>query len=152
VIEILPVSIGIGLAVSLFLSEALGMAGAGLVVPGYLALHATDPVSIIITLASGFAAFGLIRGLGSTIIIFGRRRTILMILAGYLIGMAARYFFGEMMSAQGEDIPVIGFIVPGLIAIWLDRRGVIESLSALITASVIVRLILILIYGVELNK
>jgi hypothetical protein len=75
-----------------------------------------------------------------------------MILAGYLIGMAARYFFGEMMSAQGEDIPVIGFIVPGLIAIWLDRRGVIESLSALITASVIVRLILILIYGVELNK
>jgi gamma-polyglutamate biosynthesis protein CapC len=150
-IEILPVSIGIGLAVSLFLSEALGMAGAGLVVPGYLALHATDPVSIIVTLASGFAAFGLIRGLGSTIIIFGRRRTILMILAGYLIGMASRYFFGEMMSTQGE-IPVIGFIVPGLIAIWLDRRGVVESLSALITASVIVRLILILIYGVELNK
>ena len=151
-IEILPVSIGIGLAISLFLSEALGMAGAGLVVPGYLALHATDPVSIAITLASGFAAFGLIRGLGSTIIIFGRRRTILMILAGYLIGMAARYFFGEMMSTQAEEVPVIGFIVPGLIAIWLDRRGVIESLSALITASVIVRLILILIYGVELNK
>ena len=151
-IEILPVSIGIGLAVSLFLSEALGMAGAGLVVPGYLALHATDPVSIIITLASGFAAFGLVRGLGSTIIIFGRRRTILMILAGYLIGMAARYFFGGMMGTQAEEIPVIGFIVPGLIAIWLDRRGVIESLSALVTASVIVRLILILIYGAELNK
>ena len=75
-----------------------------------------------------------------------------MILAGYLMGMAARFFFGEMTGGQGADYAVIGFIVPGLIAIWLDRRGVIESLSALITATVNVRLILILIYGAELNK
>jgi gamma-polyglutamate biosynthesis protein CapC len=151
-IELLPVSIGIGLAVSLFLSEMLGMAGAGLVVPGYLALHLTDPLSIAVTLASGFAAFGVVRALGSSVIIFGRRRTILMILAGYLIGMIARHFFGEVVGGPGSEYPVIGFIVPGLIAIWLDRRGVIESLCSLLTASVIVRLILVLLFGAELAK
>jgi gamma-polyglutamate biosynthesis protein CapC len=151
-IDLLPVSIGIGLAVSLFLSEILGMAGAGLVVPGYLALHLADPVSVLVTVACGFAAFGLVRTLGSAVIIFGRRRTILMILAGYLIGMAGRYFFGEIVGGKGGEYPVIGFIVPGLIAIWLDRRGVIESLCSLITASVIVRLILILIFGTGLGK
>jgi poly-gamma-glutamate biosynthesis protein PgsC/CapC len=149
-IELLPVSIGIGLAVSLVLSEALGMAGAGLVVPGYMALHLTDPVTVLITLAAGFAAYGLVRAIGSTVIIFGRRRTILMILAGYLTGVAARYLAGEAMGGE-EMYPVIGFIIPGLIAIWLDRRGVIESICSLLTASVIVRLILILIFGTGLN-
>jgi gamma-polyglutamate biosynthesis protein CapC len=94
-IELLPVSIGIGLAVSLFLAEALGMAGAGLVVPGYLALHLTNPLSVIVTLLAGFAAFGLVQALGSVIIIFGRRRTILMILAGYLTGSMPKSFLAK---------------------------------------------------------
>ncbi len=102
------------------------------------------------TLAAGFAAFGIVRAIGSTVIIFGRRRTILMILAGYLTGVAARYLAGEAMGGE-EMYPVIGFIIPGLIAIWLDRRGVIESICSLLTASVIVRLILILIFGAGLN-
>ncbi len=150
-IELLPASIGIGLAVSLFLSEILGMAGAGLVVPGYLALHLTDPVTVGLTLAAGFAAFGLVRALGTTMIIYGRRRTILMILAGYLTGMIARRLAGEAMGGD-EMYAVIGFIIPGLIAIWLDRRGVIESFCSLLTASVMVRLILILIFGTGLGK
>lgn len=149
-IEFLPVSVGIGLLVSLFLSEALGMAGAGLVVPGYLALNLTHPISVAVTLIAGFAAFGIVRALGSIVIIFGRRRTILMILAGYLTGMIAGHFIG---GEVGEDMyPVIGFIIPGLIAIWLDRRGIVESFCSLITAAIIVRLILILIYGVGINK
>jgi len=150
-IELLPVSIGVGLAVSLFLSEALGMAGAGLVVPGYLALHLTNPLSVAVTILAGFAAFGIVQALGSTMIIFGRRRTILMILAGYLTGMiAGRLVTG--VSGEEELYPVIGFIIPGLIAIWLDRRGVVESICSLLTASVVVRLVLILIFGVGINK
>lgn len=150
-IELLPVAIGIGLAVSLFLSEALGMAGAGLVVPGYLALHLAQPLTVIVTLVAGLAAFGIVQALGSTIIIFGRRRTILMILAGYLTGMIAGRLAGGIIGGE-EMYPVIGFIIPGLIAIWLDRRGVVESICSLITASVVVRLILILIFGIGINK
>lgn len=149
-IELLPISIGIGLVVSLFLSEALGMAGAGLVVPGYLALSLNNPMSVIITLTSGFVAFGIVRVLGSAMIIYGRRRTILMILAGYLTGMAARHLIGITFETQ-STYTLIGFIIPGLIAIWLDRRGLIESLCSLITAAVIVRLVLILIFGSRLN-
>jgi hypothetical protein len=49
------------------------------------------------------------------------------------------------------ELQVIGFIIPGLIAIWLDRQGVVETLSALITASIVVRLILIIVVGTEVN-
>lgn len=150
-IELLPVSIGIGLVASLFLSEAVGMAGAGLVVPGYLALHLREPLAVIVTLVCGFAAFGLVRAIGTTVIVYGRRRNILMILAGYLMGMVARRMVGEL-AGGAEMYPVIGFIIPGLIAIWLDRRGVIESFCSLITASVVVRLVLILIFGAGINR
>jgi hypothetical protein len=74
-----------------------------------------------------------------------------MIIAGYLTGMLARNLGGEVLILD-EMYPVIGFIIPGLIAIWLDRRGVIESLCSLLTASVMVRLILILIYGGAVNQ
>jgi hypothetical protein len=46
---------------------------------------------------------------------------------------------------------VIGYIVPGLIAIWLDRQGVVPTLAALVTSAVVVRLILILAVPEELQ-
>ncbi len=122
-----------------------------MVVPGYLALHLRDPWTVIVTLLCGFAAFGLVKAIGTVVILYGRRRNIFMILAGYLTGMTARSLAGGLV-AGGEMYAVIGFIIPGLIAIWLDRRGVVESLCSLITASVMVRLILILIFGAGLNR
>jgi poly-gamma-glutamate biosynthesis protein PgsC/CapC len=102
---------------------------------------------MVITLVAGFAAFGLVRALGSVIIIFGRRRTVFMILAGYLMGMLARYFLEGYGSMDAIEHKVVGYIIPGLIAVWLDRRGIVESFCSLLTASVVVRLILILIFG-----
>ena len=56
---------------------------------------------------------------------------------------------GYSATPDGDAVQVIGYIIPGLIAIWLDRQGVIETLAAMITASVVVRLILILVVGME---
>jgi hypothetical protein len=46
---------------------------------------------------------------------------------------------------------VIGYIVPGLIAIWLDRQGVVPTLGALFTSAVVVRLLLILVVPEEVR-
>lgn len=149
--DLLSISVGLGLGVGLLLSEFFGIAGGGLVVPGYLALHLTKPLTVAVTLAAGFAAFAVVRSLGSIVIIFGRRRTVLMILVGYLMGMLARYFLGLYGGPSPDsEHKVIGYIIPGLIAVWLDRRGVIESFCSLITASAVVRLILVLIFGSRL--
>lgn len=145
--EFLPVSIGIGLAISLMFSEMFGLAAGGMVVPGYIALHLTDPAAVLLTLGAGLLTFIVVRLLGSLAIIYGRRRTVLMILIGYLIGGAVRYLLGRM--GTDAEYAVIGYIIPGLIAIWLDRQGVIETFSSLVTASVVVRLVLIVALGPE---
>jgi gamma-polyglutamate biosynthesis protein CapC len=148
--ELLPVSVGIGLGVGFLLSEFFGLTSVGLVVPGYIALHLTDPLTILLTLASAFSAFALIQALSSFMILYGRRRIVLLVLAGYLMGMVGRFLVDAISNHADAEFFVIGFIIPGLIAIWFDRRGVLESCCSLIISSVIVRLILVVLLGSEL--
>ncbi len=149
-IELLPLSVGIGLAISLLFSEVFGLAAGGMIVPGYVALHLTQPLDVILTIAAGFATWAIVQALSSFVIVFGRRRTVLMILVGYLVGMLVRWS-GGAFTHGAVDLQVIGFIIPGLIGLWLDRQGLVETVAALITASVVVRLILILVLGGELR-
>lgn len=152
-IELLPLSIGIGLVISLLFSEVFGITAGGMVVPGYIALHLANPMNVVLTLAVAFITFAIVHLLSSIIIVYGRRRTVLMILVGYLVGAVFRSFAGGDVGAFTEvDFTVIGYIIPGLIAIWMDRQGTVETLSSLLTASVVVRLVLILIIGSELQS
>jgi poly-gamma-glutamate biosynthesis protein PgsC/CapC len=148
--ELLTLSVGIGLAVSLLFTEMFGIASGGMIVPGYIALNLTRPLDVALTLGAGLVTFAVIHALSSFVILYGRRRTVLMILVGYLAGMAVRWVTAGVVPVDTE-LRVIGFIIPGLIAIWLDRQGIVETLSALITASVVVRLILIIVVGTEVD-
>jgi poly-gamma-glutamate biosynthesis protein PgsC/CapC len=151
VIELLPLSVGIGLVISLLFAETFGLAAGGMIVPGYVALRLTHPLDVVATVAAGLATWAIVRGVSSFAIVFGRRRTVLMILVGYLVGMLVRWS-GDAFGHQSFELEVIGFIIPGLIALWLDRQGIVETIAALVTASVVVRLILVLVVGAELVR
>lgn len=157
--ELLPVSIGLGLAVSLLFSELFGLAAGGMVVPGYIALHLGRPLDVATTIAAGIAAYAIVHTLSLSAIIYGKRRTVIMILVGFILAMtigthgptAGTAIEHAARAPGGIDLNVIGFIIPGLIAIWIDRQGLIETISVLLTASVVVRLLLVLFFGLELT-
>ncbi len=147
--ELLPLSVGIGLAIGLLFTEMFGIAAGGMIVPGYLALHLRRPVDVALTVGAGLATFLVGRAVASFVILYGRRRTVLMIVLGYIAGMLVRWATNGV-AVEGSELEVVGYIIPGLIAIWLDRQGVVETLAALVTASVVVRLLLVLVVGTEL--
>lgn len=156
-IDLLPVSIGIGLVVSLLFSELFGLAAGGMVVPGYIALSLDEPIHIVVTLGAALVTFAIVHSLSTIVIIYGKRRTVLMILVGYLIGiilgsipLASLQGIQGLENISASDLSVIGYIIPGLIAIWIDRQGLVETLAVLLTAAVVIRLILILLLGTEL--
>jgi gamma-polyglutamate biosynthesis protein CapC len=161
-VDLLSASIGIGLAVSLLFSEMFGLAAGGMVVPGYIALYLNRPIDVILTLLAALAAYFAVRSLSTFIIVYGKRRTVLMIIVGYLVrGLFALIPFyasdpliniSQQISNAPGDFAVIGYVIPGLIAIWMDRQGVWETLAALITSAVVVRLALMLVFGLELQK
>ncbi len=147
-------SIGLGLVVSLVFSEILGLAAGGLVVPGYIALYMDQPLRIMGTVLASLVTYGFIRLVGRFVLLYGRRTMVFSVLAGFLFGYLTRYIlvFNETMQL-GVDTSVIqsiGYIIPGLIAYWMMRQGVVETLCTMIMASFIVRLALVTAYGGKL--
>lgn len=160
---LLTLSIGIGLIVALVLGEVFGTCAGGLVVPGYLALFLVRPVDIALTLAVAWVTYSLVRVLASVMIVYGRRRTVLTILIGFLIGSVVNQWIGlgilssvndpsALASSRALELSSIGFIIPGLIATWMDREGTVETVSGLLTSAVITRLILILIVPAAVQR
>jgi poly-gamma-glutamate biosynthesis protein PgsC/CapC len=149
--DVLPIAIGVGLLVSVLMSELLGVASAGMVVPGYVALFWTSPPHLLSTAVAALATYGALRLASRFVILFGRRRTALAILLGYLAGAAGAALIARFGVAAGlGDAGVVGYIIPGLIAIWMDRQGVFETLFSLTVCSAIVRLLLLALVGAEL--
>jgi poly-gamma-glutamate biosynthesis protein PgsC/CapC len=146
--ETLALSVGIGLVVSLLFSELFGLASGGLIVPGYIALYMLHPWQLLATLSVAIATYGVVRLLSTFLIVYGRRRTALMILIGYVLGMLVR----QTPWLGPQEFTVIGFVIPGLVAAWMDRQGVLQTLSSLVLCSVVVRLILVLAVGMELGS
>jgi len=137
-----------GLVVSLLFSEIFGLAPGGIIVPGYLAMYIGQPWAIAITLVVAYVTYFIVYVLSTVTIIYGRRRTVMMLLTGFLVGWLVRAGVEvELAQAAAYDAAVIGYIIPGLIAIWIDRQGVIETFASSITASVVTRLCMILATG-----
>ena len=132
------VTIGLGIALSLILSETLGVTAGGVIVPGYIAMHLHNPDQIIMTFIASIIVIILIRMLGKFVFIYGKRRLVLTLLLGFIIGYISRnYFYSPIDSFSYE---VIGNIIPGLIASWMDRQGIVRTISAVIITSVLVKL------------
>lgn len=147
--EIVVLSIAIGIVVSLLFTEVYGLAAGGVVVPGYVALYLHQPYAIILTLGVAVVTFALVRVMSTFIILYGRRRTSLTILLGFALG-AWLFRFGLEPASLGierADLTVIGYIIPGLLAIWFDRQGVIQTAASLAVAATLVRLLLLLLVG-----
>ena len=142
------ISLAIGLLVSLAITEVFGMTAGGMIVPGYFALSVGRPLDLLVTLFVALATFGVIRFLGQHMIVYGRRRIVLALLFGFLIGAAVRTVH-SFSCPEANYFCVIGFIIPGLIALWFDRQGVMGTLGSLTTCTVLVRLSLIVL-GMEL--
>jgi poly-gamma-glutamate biosynthesis protein PgsC/CapC len=144
-------AIGLGLVVSLFFTEILGLAAGGLVVPGYIALYLNQPLRIAATVLAALVTFGAVKLLGRVMLLYGRRTMVFCVLAGFLFGYLTRYLlvFNDTM-ALGVDARVlqsIGYIIPGLMAYWMLRQGIVETLCTMITAAFIVRVALVVAHG-----
>ena len=144
-------AIGLGLVVSLVFTEILGLAAGGLVVPGYIALYLDQPLRVLSTVLAALVTFASVRLLSRVILLYGPRTTVFCVLAGFLFGSLTRYLlvFNEVahLGVDAMWLTSIGYIIPGLIAYWMMRQGVVETLCTMFMAAFIVRLALVVAHG-----
>ncbi len=146
--EWIAVSIGIGLLVSLLFTEAFGLSVGGMIVPGYLALYRDRPLTILLTLVAALATWGCVHAINHWAILFGRRRVVITMVIGFAIAALMRSVTVPIESTATDSpmsgMTVVGFVIPGLIALWIGRTGLVQTISPLIVATALVRLVLIL--------
>ena len=129
--------IGIGMVLSLFLTETLGVTAGGIIVPGYIAMNLESPERLIITFGISIITFLIIKSLSQFIMVYGKRRLVFALLIGFLLGYLTRSENNLVSSLKELDFVVIGNIIPGLIANWMDRQGVLRTIcTVLITAGI----------------
>lgn len=142
-------AVGLGVIISLIFSEMLGASAGGIVVPGYIALYLDKPLQILGTLAVSLLTWGIIRIIGMFTLLFGKRRMVLSILIGFILGWASRNLIFHNVTIYDLQMQSIGYIVPGLIANWFERQGFLKTLSTMMIAAVLVRLILMVVFAGE---
>ena len=144
--------IGIGMVLSLFLTETLGVTAGGIIVPGYIAMNLENPERLVITFGVSIITFLLIKLLSQYIMVYGKRRLVLALLIGFLLGYLSR---SENMITAGlgtTEFMVIGNIIPGLIANWMDRQGVLRTISTVLITAGITKLCIMTISMLQISS
>jgi gamma-polyglutamate biosynthesis protein CapC len=139
---VIELAIGLGLTLSLLLSELVGLSSAGLVVPGYLALYLDQPARLAATLLVALATWAVVKfGFARLVVLYGRRRFGVTILTGFLLNAALdRLLFALPPEVAG--LRAVGYIVPGLIANTALQQGVAVTVGLTFLVAAAVRLIL----------
>ena len=110
---------------------------------GYIALYLHEPFNVLITFSIAILVVLIIKGLSKYMFIYGKRRLVLSVLLGFLFGYISKN--NLHITFDGVDISSIGNIIPGLIASWMDRQGIVKTISVIVIVAVIVRLSIMLI-------
>jgi gamma-polyglutamate biosynthesis protein CapC len=143
----IELTIGLGVVISLLFHEVFGAAAGGIVVPGYIALHLNEPMRLLGTFVVAFFAYLGIRLISRFLFIYGRRRMVLAILLGFIFGYISRQIIAYEVLSADVRLEAIGYIIPGLIANWFERQGVIKTVATMLIAAPLVRILVILFTG-----
>ena len=120
----------IGLVLALLWAEITDISPGGIIVPGYFALYLDRPLRAAASLAVALLTLAIYRFLARRLILFGRRRFVLMVLVGAVLSQAWLLVLPRLFAAPVE-LRVIGWVIPGILASSLARQKVLPTLASL---------------------
>jgi poly-gamma-glutamate biosynthesis protein PgsC/CapC len=139
---VVELAIGLGLTLSLILSELVGLSSAGLVAPGYLALYLDQPARLAATFLVALGTWAAVKfGFARLVVLYGRRRFGITVLTGFLLNAALDHLL-FVLPPEAAGLRAIGYIVPGLIANTALQQGVAPTVGLTLLVAAAVRLIL----------
>lgn len=134
-------AIGLSIILGFLSTELLGLFTGGLISAGYLAVYVEQPYRILSTLALALVVYGLTLLIGRAVILYGRRRFMLTVILGILLGWlyeSQAYY----LSGISQDLRVIGYIIPGLLANDMCKQGIWRTVLMVLVCTLLIRLIL----------
>ena len=145
---LIQIAIGLGVVISLILTETLGVTAGGIIVPGYIGYNMSNPLDVVLTFFISIIIVLMLKIMSDYMLIYGKRRLVFCLLLGFILGSISKSALPQLIysaSAIDSDIQIIGNIIPGLIASWMDRQGVLVTISTIIITSSFINLMLMVV-------
>ena len=125
----------IGMFLSLLLDERLGITPGGMIVPGYLALVADQPLQIVLVFAVSFLVYWLVNHvLPHFVVLFGKRKYIatlfLTLVIKLALDVAFPYVNSALMPLAAVELRGVGAITPALLASSYGRQHIRYTIPA----------------------
>ncbi|MDO5564643.1 MAG: poly-gamma-glutamate biosynthesis protein PgsC [Eubacteriales bacterium] len=133
----------IGILISLFFSEIVGLSPAGIIVPAYLALYSHSIDRVIYTIIIALITYFIIKFLSNYSLIYGKRSYALCIIISFLLNILFVQISKNINTIF--NIPnIIGILIPGIIANEFIKQGIIKSIISLFIVMGLIMIIMIL--------
>ncbi|MFA5290681.1 MAG: poly-gamma-glutamate biosynthesis protein PgsC [Candidatus Izemoplasmatales bacterium] len=120
----------LGLVIGIIFYELTDISPGGIVVPGIIAYYLYDPARIAMTIAIGVVSYFIVKWLSRHLILYGKRKFALHIIIAVALGFLLS-LLTESFELNVLDIPLIGYIIPGIIGHEIGKQGIVKTLVAL---------------------
>jgi len=134
-------AIGLSIILGFLSTELLGIFTGGLISAGYLAFYVEQPWRILSTMVLSLVVYLITLLIGKVCILYGRRRFMLTVILGILLG----WLYEELsfyFSGFSQDLRIIGYIIPGLMANDMCKQGVLRTVVMVLVCAILIRLLL----------
>jgi gamma-polyglutamate biosynthesis protein CapC len=130
----------VGLVLALAWTGLTGYYPGGIIVPSYLVLMVHQPLAVAGTMAAALLAWALYLPAARCLLLFGRRRVVVLLLlgAGWVLAITAA---APALFPGTAEFRLLGWVVPGLIANHFERQGVLPTTASLITVTTLLYLL-----------
>lgn len=135
----------IGILVSIIFYELTDISPGGIIVPGLLVMYFDSIERVIYTVIIGLITFLIVKFLSKYILVFGKRRFVLMIIVSIILSIIIELIMNAL-SVNMLSISIVGYTIAGLIANDFYKQGVKKTLPALTICVCLLELIVIIGY------
>ncbi len=137
----LHTAVALSIILGFICTEFLGILTGGMISAGYLALFFEQPFRILSTVILAIIVYLIVKLFSNFLILFGRRRFMLTIIIGLIMSVVVEKAF-ILMTDINQDMRIVGYIIPGLIANDMLKQGVLKTLLLVLLLGGIIWLIM----------
>ena len=137
----LHAAVAVSVIIGFISTEFLGVLTGGLVSAGYLAFYLEQPFRVATTLLLAVLVTLLVKGAQDFLILFGRRRVVLTVLLSMLLSSLIEWSFIFLIDLH-QDLRIIGYIIPGLIANDMEKQGIVRTLLMVLLSAALIWLVM----------
>lgn len=132
----------LGILVSIIFYEITDISPGGIIVPGILVIYIGQIDRMIYTVVVAIITFYVIKLISRYLIVFGRRRFVLLILVSLIINVLLQVLL-KSFSINMLNISIVGYTIAGIIANDFCKQGVKKTVPALVIVVAIIELLVL---------